>query len=90
MYRWIMYTSQNIPCNQSFDLDRVSSLDEAREAFARFCDDVGYEDCSATLYAYSDEAWMKAEEFRNVGCPFDYPDRIVERGPMNGVIVSTT
>ena len=88
MYRWIMYVSQNIPGNQSFDLERVSSIDKARDVFTKFCDDVGYDDCSARLYAYSDERWTEAEEFHGVGCPFDYPDRIVERGPSNGVIVS--
>jgi hypothetical protein len=45
---------------------------------------------SATLYAYSDEAWAEAEDFRRVGCPFDYPDRLLELGPRGGVKVTRT
>jgi len=88
MYRYIMYVSQNMPGNVSFDLSRVDSLDGARREYAKFCDAVGTDECSATLYAYSDDAWTSAEEFRDVGCPFDYPDYIVERGPRNGVRLS--
>lgn len=87
-YRYIMYASQDIPCNPSFDLSRVASLDNARREYARFCDAVGTDECSARLYAYSDEAWESAEQFRDVGCPFDYPDYVIERGALNGIRVS--
>lgn len=90
MYRWIMYVSQNIPCNVSFDLHRVRSLAEAREKFTQFCDAVMSDNCTGTLYWYTDDAWSEAEDFRDIGCPFDYPDRIIERGPRNGVLVQNT
>lgn len=85
MYRYIMYVSQNMPGNVSFDLLRVHSLDDARCEYGKFCDAVGTDDCSAGLYAYSDDAWTEAGDFRDVGCPFDYPDYIIERGPSNGI-----
>jgi hypothetical protein len=88
MYRWIMYLSQNIPGNMSFGLSRADSLASAREAFETFCEEVYSDDCSATLYAYSDEAWSSAEDFRDVGCPFDYPDKAIERGPRGGVRIT--
>jgi hypothetical protein len=86
-YRWIMYVQQNIPGNVSFDLVRVQSLDAARVAFGDFCRAVYSDECSATLYPYSDEDWAEAESFRDTGCPFDYPSRIIERGPMGGIKV---
>ena len=89
-YRWIMYISQNIPGNTLFDLQRVTSLDAARVAFADFCRAVYSDECSATLYAYTDEGWTEAESFRDTGCPFDYPDRVIERGPMGGIVARRT
>lgn len=88
MHRWIMYIQQNIPGNLSFDVHRVDSLADAREQFAEYCAAVGSDECSATLYAYSDDAWKSAEEFREIGCPLDCPDRIIERGPRNGIVVN--
>lgn len=90
VYRWIVYVQQNIPGDLSFTLSRVSSLEAAREAIAEFSRDVGYDDCSATLYPYSEDTWREAQEFEDVGCPFDYPDRIIERGPRGGWRVANT
>lgn len=87
-YRWIIYIQQNIPCNISFELDRAPSLTAARAKFIEFCEGVMSDECSATLYPYSVDSWAEAEEFRDVGCPFDHPDRLIERGPLNGVIIS--
>ena len=89
-YQWIMYAQQNIPGNISFDLSRVKSLDEAKRALETFSRAVYCDDVSATLYAYSDEAWAEAEDFRSVGCPFDYPDRLIERGTRGAMKVSRT
>lgn len=88
-YRWIMYVSQNFPGNMSFDLDRVSSIAQAKDAFREFCQAVFTDDCTATLYPYDDEAWEAADRFRDSGCPFDYPSLIIERGPRGGVRVTT-
>lgn len=89
-YRWIMYVSQNTPGNLSFTLERVTSLDAARFAYADYCRAVYTDECSATLYTYTDEAWAEAEDFRDTGCPFDYPDRLIERGPNGGIVVKNT
>ncbi|MCY0941928.1 hypothetical protein [Streptomyces antarcticus] len=84
-YRWIMYVSQNIPGNTSFDLSRHPSLESAREEFKDYCCAVYNDDCSATLYPYSPEDWEIAQDFKTSGCPFDYPSRIIERGPLGGI-----
>jgi hypothetical protein len=94
MIRWIGYTSQNIPGNQSFDLGFYMSLTEAKDAYVNFCKAVGTDECTMTLYSTvgDDVEWMveRAREFADVGCPFDYPDRIIERGPLGGVRINQT
>lgn len=89
-YRWIVYLAQNIPGNQSFDLSRATSIEDAKEQYRQYCKDVYNDDSHATLYAYDAERWTDAEDFRDTGCPFDYPDRIIERGPLGGVVVNNT
>lgn len=89
-YKWIMYIQQNIPGNTSFWLERAASDGQAKRLFGDYSDAVGTDDCSATLYAYDDASWASAEEFRGIGCPFDYPDRIVERGDRGGIKLSRT
>jgi hypothetical protein len=94
MVRWIGYTSQNIPGNQSFDLGFYMSLSEAKDAYANFCEAVYSDDCTMTLYythkAHEGRMVEMAKEFAGYGCPFDYPDRVIERGPRGGVKISTT
>lgn len=89
-YRWISYTAQNIPGNVSSDLDRHPSLESARDAYRAYCRAVGTDDADMRLYPYSAEDWASAEELRDAGCPFDYPSRIIERGPLGGVVTSRT
>lgn len=84
MFRWISYSQLHVPGNQWFKLDRHESLTAARVAFEKFCRSSGY-DSSMTLYAYSTDAWESAKDFEDTGCPFDYPDRMLSRGPRNGV-----
>lgn len=90
--RWISYTSQNIPGNQSFGLGFHYNLKAAREAFTEFCDEVGSTDCSMRLYGVptgaGEEMADLAHEFREIGCPFDYPAWTVETGPRGGVRLS--
>lgn len=86
-FRWIMYTAQNIPGNISSDLTCVGSLADAKLDFAAYCATVGTDNCHARLYPYSDEDWASAEEFREIGCPFDYPSKLVQMGPRGGVTV---
>lgn len=61
------------------------SLKELREGFLEYCKGVGVDDCSGPVYGWSEEAWESAVEFAGVGCPFDYPWFIVERGPRGGI-----
>jgi hypothetical protein len=89
-YEWIMYPQMNgIPGGHT-SVTRVRSIDEAKSELETFSRETYHDDVSATLYAYSDEAWAEAEDFRNVGCPFDYPDRLIERGARGGLKVSRT
>lgn len=89
-WRWIAYTQQNIPGNVSFQLSRHESLIDATDAVQEFSEAVMSDECSATLYAYSDGRWAEAVEYDGIGCPFDYPDRIIERGPRGGWKVEHT
>jgi len=93
--RWISYTSQIMPGNQSFELEFHASLADAETAYEAFCYGVGTDECYSTLYAVPQddrgpEMIESAKEFEDVGCPFDYPDRIIERGPRGGVVRSRT
>lgn len=88
-FRWIMYVAQDFPGNPYSDLSRHTSLRDAVEAFEQYCEDVYNDNCSAQLYAYSEEDWKVAEEFEFIGCPFDYPYRVIKRGPKGGVRVES-
>ena len=93
-YRWIMYLHDPLG---SFDVQRVTSLDAAKAALIEYGRNTGfYQDlqvggqygCSGSLYPYSEEARAEAERFRDSGCPFDYPSKLVENGPRGGVRIT--
>jgi hypothetical protein len=92
--RWISYTQQNIPGNISFALHFHNSLDDAKDVFRVFCEQVMYDDCSMTLYAVPNSPGLRidmiaqAKDFADVGCPFDCPDRLIEHGPRGGIVVT--
>lgn len=83
MNRWIMYASANMPGNLSFQVTCHESLEWCVESLERFERACGM-DVSASLYVFDDEAWKAARKFQDVGCPFDYPDRLIERGSRGG------
>lgn len=93
-YRWIIYLHNPVG---GFGVDRVTSLESAKGALVDYCEGTGfYADlqattgeygCTADLYPYDAESWADAEDFRNTGCPFDYPTYQVKRGPRGGVRV---
>jgi hypothetical protein len=84
-YRWIVYLHQPMG---GFEVRRVTSLDEAKDALYQWSRDVYvYEQASATLYRYSKEDWAEAEEYIEIGCPFDYPSKVMEFGPKGGIKV---
>ena len=94
-YRWIMYTHNPLG---GFQVYRVRNLEMAKLTLVEYCEATGfYHDpqittggygCSGSLYVYSDEDWAEALEYAEIGCPFDYPSKLVERGPRGGVKVS--
>jgi hypothetical protein len=84
-YRWIMYAHQPLG---GFDVFRVESIEHAKRALERYGRDTFvYEQATATLYPYTEEDWVEAEDFRETGCPFDYPSKVIERGPKGGMKV---
>jgi len=90
---WVCYTSQNV-YSGSECLTFHTSLKEAVEEYKDYCKGAGTNDCTMRLY-YTHEAhegrMVKAAlEFEGIGCPFDYPDRMIERGPRGGVKVVNT
>lgn len=95
MIRWISYMQQNTPGNTSFQLGFHSSLFEARLEFESFCRGVGTDECSATLYwcgrpGLRENMIVEAKDFADIGCPFDYPDRLMTVGPRGGVKIERT
>lgn len=87
-YRWIMYLHTPMPGDISVTLRRVASLRSALLELVNFELASGFIGrCSASLYAYSDQDWADAEEYATVGCPFDYPDKVIERGPKGGMTI---
>jgi hypothetical protein len=88
-YRWIAYTWQ-IPFAQSAELSRHTSLASVLDAAREYSDAVGSDEVTGMVYAYSDERWAQCKEFEGVGCPLDYPDRTIERGPRGGWKVEHT
>lgn len=84
-YRWIMYMYQPLG---GFDVTRVASLEQARTELWRYGRATyTYEEATASLYPYTEEAWAEAESFRDTGNPFDYPSKVIERGPKGGMRV---
>lgn len=93
-YRWIMYLHNPIG---GFDVQRVASLEESKAALIDYGKATGfYQNLTVygdygptgTLYPYSEENWKSAEEFRESGCPFGYPSKMVKSGPRGGVRVT--
>lgn len=84
---WISYTMQNIPGNTLSDVDYHQTLSEARDAYVDYCCAVGTDECSMSLYwcGGDEEMISTARQFEDIGCPFDYPSKIVERGPRGGI-----
>lgn len=87
-YRWIVYLHQ--PFGYFIEPERVENLADAVALWRRFKNDVGDpvehsgEGCSAFLYPYDSQSWQDAMEFADTGNPFDYPSKVIERGPRGG------
>lgn len=88
--RWIGYTQQNIPGTILGEMRFFPTLAHAARWYETYCYNVGYDDCSMTLYYAGNDQSMYdlAKEYEEIGCPFDYPDRVIEHGPRGGVKVT--
>jgi hypothetical protein len=87
-YNWIMYLHTPMPGDRSVTLRRVTSLTNALLEVANFELATGFRgQCGATLYPYSEENWRLAEEYATIGTPFDYPVKLIERGPRGGMVI---
>lgn len=88
VFKYIMYLHTSMPGDVSVTLRRVKSLQEAKDELREFERNSGFHDeCTASLYAYSEEDWAEAEEYATIGNPFDYPWKVIERGPRGGMRV---
>lgn len=63
------------------------NLRDLKAGFLEYCEGVGVDDCSGPVYGWTEESWESAVEFQGIGCPFDYPWLLVDRGPRGGVRV---
>jgi hypothetical protein len=79
-----MYASQDIPGSQSFRVTSHESLTWCTESLRKLAKALDTDNVSATLYMFSGPAWDKAREFERIGCPFDYPAKVINRGPRGG------
>lgn len=70
--RFILYVSNVIPGNVSFELITATGKLDAVQRVRQFADDTGMDAC-ATVYGFDSESWAEAQEYREIGCPFDYP-----------------
>ncbi|WAB08870.1 hypothetical protein SEA_SUCCESS_91 [Streptomyces phage Success] len=82
--RWIVYLHVDVPGRDAFTVTAVENLRDARAALEAWSRAMGEDNVSASLYPYSAEAWADAVDFRSVGCPFDYPSRVITRGMRGG------
>lgn len=92
-FRWIVYLEHPMG---GFELDRATSLDHAGRQLVAYCEATGYYadlqvngnyGCTASLHPYTEEDWAEAEEYGDIGCPFDYPSKLVRRGPRGGTVI---
>lgn len=84
-YRWIVYLHHP---QGGFGIDRALSLRDAEEILRRYSRDTFvYEQATASLYPYSEEDWEEAKEYEEIGCPFDYPSKVLSFGPKGGIKV---
>lgn len=82
-YEFIAYLRHEA-WSHSFELHRFRSEREALDYLRKQERETG-EQYSMSLYGYTTEDWFEAKSFEDVGCPFDYPWMISERGPRGGL-----
>lgn len=90
--RWITYASIVMAGNQSSDMGFHPNLNSVKAAYLEFCEAMSGYECIMTVYFAGDDQSMYdlAKEYETIGVPFDYPDKLVERGPRGGIKVTNT
>lgn len=87
-YRWIVYLHHPMTV---FEVRRAVSIDDAKSLLQQYSEEAFvYEQATASLYPYSKEDWAEAKEYEEIGCPFDYPSKVMEFGPRGGIKVENT
>jgi hypothetical protein len=84
MIKYIVYLHHPMG---GFELATAYSIDDAKALLLRYAQDTYTNNPTASLYPYSEEDWEGAVEYENIGCPFDYPQYLLEIGPRGGVKV---
>lgn len=82
-YEFIAYLHHEA-WSHSFELHRFRSEREALDYLRKQERETG-EQYSMSLYGYTTKDWWEAKGFETIGCPFDYPWKISERGPRGGL-----
>ncbi len=82
-----MYAHHDIPTGR-WELIGATSLVTCKDALEEFARNTGSDQVSASLYAFDQAAWELAKEFEDIGCPFDYPCKLIQRGPRGALVVS--
>ncbi|MFD8018903.1 hypothetical protein ACFV6G_00500 [Streptomyces lavendulae] len=78
--RWIVYMYRGEEFSSEFGLVTAENGREAREALKEYVGAGTSPEASASLYPYTPEDWVQAQEFKNAGCPFNYPSKLIVRG----------
>lgn len=79
--RYIAY--MHVPFGHTGELMGFNSVRAVRDYFA----DSDYDNASVYACLFDVDMWRSALEYRETGCPFDYPTYVMDRGPRGGVVV---
>jgi hypothetical protein len=90
---YISYEADTFPGNRTFQVRRYRSLAALTEGFREFARAIGrdYHDPNGTAYATvyvtdSEQDWQSAQDFADIGCPFDCPSFTLGIGPRGGTV----
>lgn len=84
MTKWILYSGQDFGGEE---ITKHDSLAECRER-VKYNNSCTSSYWNGRVYPYTEENWEDAMDFKDSGCPFDYPSYLVETGVRGGVSVS--
>ncbi|MBT2609908.1 hypothetical protein J7I97_16910 [Streptomyces sp. ISL-87] len=82
--RWIVYMYRGEEFSSEFGLITAENGRKAKEALKEYVGAGTSAEASASLYPYTPEDWADAQDFKDAGCPFDYPSKLIERGARGG------